>query len=89
MVQTANFEFAQKELRVKAGETVALRLDNKDRETHLFEVDEFTIHAPVLPGEEGLALFKVTQPGTYTFYCAPHYNKEAGEGMKGTLIVEP
>ncbi len=89
VVQTANFEFAQKELRVKAGETVALRLDNKDQETHLFEVDEFTIHAPVLAGEEGLALFKATHLGTYTFYCAPHYNKETGEGMKGTLIVEP
>jgi plastocyanin len=89
VLQTANFEFAQKELRVKAGETVAIRLNNTDAETHLFEVDEFNIHAPVLPGEEGLALFKPTQAGTYTFYCAPHYDKETGEGMVGTLIVEP
>jgi plastocyanin len=88
VLQTANFEFMQKELHVKAGETVAIRLDNEDQETHLFEVDAFNIHAPVLPGKEGLALFTPTKVGTYTFYCAPHYDKETGEGMKGTLIVD-
>ncbi len=89
VLQTADFEFAQKEIRVKAGETAAIRLENNDPEAHFFDVDEFNIHAPVLAGEEGLALFKPTQPGTYTFYCAPHYDKATGEGMKGTLIVEP
>jgi plastocyanin len=88
VLKTENFAFAQTELKVKAGETVALRLENSDGETHFFDVDEFNIHAPVLPGEEGLALFKPTQAGTYTFYCAPHYDKATGEGMKGTLIVE-
>ncbi len=41
------------------------------------------------PGETGVALFRADKPGTYTFYCAPHYDKKTGEGMKGTLIVEP
>ena len=40
------------------------------------------------PGEASLTLFKPTQPGSYIFYCTPHYNKATGEGMKGTLIVE-
>jgi plastocyanin len=83
-----NFEFGQSELRVKAGETVALRLENGDPEGHFFDVDELNVHAPIPAGKQGLALFKPMTPGVYTFYCAPHYSKESGEGMKGTLIVE-
>jgi plastocyanin len=82
------FEFEQAEIRVKAGETVALRLENGDPEIHFFDVDELNVHAPIPAGKQGLALFKPTTPGTYTFYCTPHYSKESGEGMKGTLIVE-
>lgn len=86
---TKDFEFGQKEIRAKVGETVALRLENADPETHYFEVDEFNVHAPIPPGETSLALFKPTKPGTYTFYCTPHSNKATGEGMVGKLIVEP
>ena len=85
---TANFVFDQQEIRVQAGETVALRLENGDSEGHSFDIDQFGVHTPMPSGEASLALFKPSQPGTYTFYCAPHYNKETGEGMKGTLIVE-
>jgi plastocyanin len=83
-----DFAFGQREIRVKAGETVALRLENGDPEGHFFDVDELNVHAPIPAGKQGLALFKPTKPGAYTFYCAPHYSKETGEGMKGTLIVE-
>jgi plastocyanin len=89
VLQAQNFAFAQQKIRVKAGETVAIKLVNGDNEAHFFDVDKFNIHAPVLAGQEGLALFKPTEAGTYTFYCAPHYNKATGEGMQGTLIVEP
>jgi plastocyanin len=75
-------------IRVKAGETVALRLENPDPVAHQFDVDEFGVHAPMPAGEQSLALFKPSAPGTYTFYCTPHYNKATGEGMRGTLIVE-
>ncbi len=85
---TANFAFDQQEIRVQAGETIALRLENGDSEGHSFDIDQFGVHTPMPSGEASLALFKPTQPGTYTFYCAPHYSKETGEGMKGTLIVE-
>lgn len=83
-----DFEFDQKELRVRVGETVALRLENSDPERHSFDIDELNIHAPMPVGETGVALFKPTKPGVYTFYCAPHYDPASGEGMKGTLIVE-
>ncbi len=39
-------------------------------------------------GKQGVALFKPTTPGTYTFYCSPHSDKTTGEGMVGKLIVE-
>ncbi|HMQ35620.1 MAG TPA: cupredoxin domain-containing protein [Chloroflexaceae bacterium] len=87
-VTTVGFEFDQPEIRVRAGETVALRLENADPEPHSFDIDELGVHAPMPVGETGLALFQPTEPGTYTFYCAPHYDKASGEGMKGTLIVE-
>jgi plastocyanin len=84
-----DFAFAQAEIRVKANETVTLRLDNADPELHFFDLDEFNIHAPMPVGKTGVAIFRPTQPGEYTFYCAPHANKATGEGMVGTLIVEP
>lgn len=83
-----NFEFDQREIRVKAGETVTLRLENADPEGHMFDIDELNVHAPIPVGQTGLAVFKPSKPGTYTFYCAPHYDKATGEGMHGTLIVE-
>lgn len=89
---TKDFEFTQKELRVKAGETVTLRLDNADSEGHFFDIDELNVHAPMPPGKSSVAIFTPTTPGTYTFYCSPHSNKDAENpeerGMVGTIIVE-
>ncbi len=87
-VATKNFEFEQKELRVKAGETVALKLTNADGEAHYLDIDELNVHAPIPAGKEALAVFKPTQPGTYTFYCHPHVSPDKKEGMVGKLIVE-
>jgi uncharacterized cupredoxin-like copper-binding protein len=82
--------FDKGEVRVKAGEMVALRLENVDGVSHSFDVDELNVHA-LMPGDKSsLALFKPAAPGTYTFYCGipGHYDKASGEGMHGTLIVE-
>ena len=86
---TKGFAFEQTELHVKAGETVALRLENADAAAHVFDVDELSVHAPMPASQSGLALFRPTTPGTYTFYCSLHYDKASGQGMKGTLVVEP
>lgn len=77
-----------KEIKVKAGELVAFRLENADPVGHTFDIDELNVHAPMAAGKQGVALFKADKPGTYTFYCVPHFDKASGEGMKGTLIVE-
>ena len=76
------------EIRVQAGQLTALRLANPSPSGHSFDVDELGIHAAMPANGEGLALFAAATPGTYTFYCAPHYDKATGEGMHGTLIVE-
>jgi plastocyanin len=81
--------FAGGEIRVRAGELTALRLENSDRAAHSFDVDELNVHVAMPGDSDSLALFKADTPGTYTFYCAPHYDKATGSGMHGTLIVEP
>jgi uncharacterized cupredoxin-like copper-binding protein len=86
-LSAAHIQFAPTELRVKAGEIVALRLENRDTTPHSFNIDEFGVHISMPPGESSLALFKASTPGTYTFYCDVPGHRAAG--MVGTLIVEP
>jgi heme/copper-type cytochrome/quinol oxidase subunit 2 len=81
----ANNAFVQQEIRAHVGETVALRLENSDNEAHSFDIDELNIHAPMPVGQPALALFKPTQPGTYTFYCGIPAHRSF---MVGKLIVE-
>ena len=87
-VEFRNFEFTQKEIRVKAGEQVALRVVNVDAMPHSFDIDELDVHAPIPANGSGLALFRAGKPGRYLVYCAPHFDKKSGQGMKATLIVE-
>ena len=86
-VRAAQFE--QRELHARVGQTMALRLETADGQGHSFDVDGLNVHAPMPSGKPGLALFTPSKPGTYTFYCALHYDKASGQGMKGTLIVAP
>ena len=79
--------FDRTELRAKVGETVALRLENQDTQSHSFDIDEFTVHALLPAGATSLALFTPSTPGSYTFYCGLPGHREAG--MVGTLVVEP
>jgi heme/copper-type cytochrome/quinol oxidase subunit 2 len=88
-LKARDFQFDQPKITAKVGESVALRLENADTSTHYFEIDELNVHALMPPGESNLTLFTPTQPGTYRFYCAPHSDKQTGEGMVGTLAVVP
>jgi plastocyanin len=76
-------------IRVKAGELAGLRLENTDAGGHSFDVDELDIHAAMPSDSTSVAVFSAAKPGSYTFYCRPHYDKATGQGMHGTLIVEP
>jgi len=89
LLKGEHFEFNQKELRVKAGQTVTLRLENSDPDAHYLDIDELDVHAPIAPGKTSIAIFTPATPGTYLFYCHPHADKASGQGMVGTLVVEP
>lgn len=82
---TINSAFSQLEIHAKVGEMVALRLENGDGEAHSFDIDELNVHAAMPAGQRGLALFKSTQPGIYTFYCGIPAHRDF---MIGKLIVE-
>jgi plastocyanin len=81
--------FDRADIHAKVGEVVALRLTNGDSEAHYLDIDELGLHAPIPAGKTSLAVFKPTAPGTYIFYCHPHADKAAMQGMVGKLIVEP
>ena len=81
-------KFEGGEMRVKAGEVVMVRLENPDMVAHSFDVDALNVHAPMTANADSLAVFSAPEPGRYTFYCMPHYDKASGQGMHGTLIVE-
>ena len=52
----------------KAGEPVALRLENTGPHGHSFGIDELDVQLSMPSGEPTQALFTPTTPGTYTFY---------------------
>ena len=85
-----DFDFTRKQITVKAGEMVALRLDNDDGGLHSFDIDDLDVHVPMYREQTSLALFQPAEPGRYTFYCSipGHADLEKGTGMIGTLIVE-
>ena len=86
-VVVSGMRFQPAQLHAKVGETVALRLDNRDPEEHYFDIDELNVHVAMPSGTSALAVFRPTAPGTFTFYCQVPGHREAG--MVGTLIVEP
>jgi heme/copper-type cytochrome/quinol oxidase subunit 2 len=82
---TADFAYAQTEIRARVGQPVALRLENTDSFFHRFDLDAFDVHVPMFSGSQALALFVPTEAGSFDFYC----DLPGHEGMRGTLIVEP
>jgi plastocyanin len=88
-VTAERYAFAERELRVRAGQPVVLRVDNRDAVLHSFDVDAFDVHVP-LPGRAStVVVFTAGAAGRYTVYCAPHYDRASGRGMRTTLVVEP
>lgn len=84
-VRASLLRFDRAEIRAKVGETVTLRLDNRDSGVHSFDIDELNVHAPMPVSQSGLAMFTPARPGTYTFYCAVPGHQAS---MNGKLIVE-
>jgi hypothetical protein len=84
---TEQLRFDQPVVHARAGETIALRLDNRDAFMHSFDIDELDVHAPMPGDQSALALFRPTDARSYVFYCGVPGHRAAG--MVGTLIVSP
>lgn len=81
-----NFEFSQKEIRVKEGDTVRIEFSSTDG-FHDWVVDEFgAATSRVQTGESVSVEFVADKAGEFEYYCSVGNHRELG--MVGTLIVE-
>ena len=87
--------FTRKEVRVKAGQPVTVRLRSLDNSHHTdgggkhqWAVDELGVNI-IAPSEGSSSkTFTPDKPGTYTFYCDICCGGRANPTMSGRLIVE-
>ena len=87
--------FDQKEIRVKAGQSVTVRPTSLDNEHHTdgggkhqWAVDELGVDIVAQPESSNIMTFAPEKPGTYTFYCDIRCGGKANPTMNGQLIVE-
>lgn len=84
-VTATSFEFDPDEIRVDAGENIAIVLRSTDI-LHDFTIDELDAHVAADGGETAEGGFTAAEPGRYTYYCTVAGHRDAG--MEGTLVVE-
>lgn len=90
VVEMGNYSFSPSTMTVKAGDTVKLKLVNKDM-MHDFVIDELDVESNVLEEVGQEEVFEFTVPASakgksYEYYCSVGDHRE--KGMVGTLIVE-
>ncbi|MBM3925995.1 MAG: nitrite reductase, copper-containing [SAR202 cluster bacterium] len=85
-------------VRVRAGDTVELKLKNLSSSTTGHSIDLHAVTGPgggavatqVAPGEEKSFTFKALNPGLYVYHCAtPMVAHHISNGMYGLILVEP
>jgi len=94
-VEASMSGFDQKEIRVKVGEPVTIRLTSLDNSHHTdgggkhqWAVDELGVDIIAQPESSNTMTFTPEKPGTYTFYCDICCGGKANPTMNGQLIVE-
>lgn len=85
LVKGFNFGFLPKEIKVKQGQTIKIRLTSDDS-PHTFTIDELGVNQEFTWGKDTDISFVASKKGTFQFYCAVPGHKESG--MVGTLTVE-
>ena len=85
-VSFVDFAFSPREIRVKAGQPVNLRISNQGGILHDLTIPTLGYQAVVQPGQQSTVGMSVSEPGTYEFFCSVPGHREAG--MVGRLIVE-
>lgn len=85
-------------IRVRVGDTVAIRLKNAKASHFFHSIDLHAVTGPgggagftqVGPGEEKAFEWKALNPGIYVYHCAtPHVPQHVANGMYGLILVEP
>ena len=85
-------------LRVREGDTVEIRLRNRDTSTFMHSIDLHAVTGPgggaavtqVVPGQTGAFEWKALNPGLYVYHCAtPPIPTHVANGMYGLILVEP
>ncbi len=87
--------FDKKEIRVKVGQPVTIRLTSIDNSMHTdgggkhqWAVDELGVNIVTQPESSNYATFTPTKAGTYTYYCDICCGGKANPTMSGQLVVE-
>ncbi len=87
--------FNKKEIHVKVGEPVTVRLTSLDNSHHTdgggkhqWAVDELGVSIVAEAEDSASKTFTPTKPGTYTYYCDVCCGGRANPTMQGKLIVE-
>ena len=94
-VQASMSGFDQKELHVKAGQPVTIRLTSLDNSHHTdgggkhqWAVDELEVEVIAQPESSSTVTFTPDKAGTYIFYCDICCGGRANPTMNGQIIVE-
>jgi plastocyanin len=81
-----NFEFSEKEIRVKSGDTVTINFKSESG-FHDWKVDELDVATEVVSGESSSSVtFVADKVGSFEYYCS--VGSHRANGMIGRLIVE-
>lgn len=86
LVEARRFEFEPKEIHLKKGKTVKLRVTSADV-THGFFQRALKIDLDVTPGQPSEVSVTPREAGTYTLIC-DHFCGAQHGNMKMTIIVE-
>ena len=91
-VVTTGSAFAPKDIHIPVGKLVALRVENEDAIVHTFTYHvDGQERTSVIPAKSEMdILFKLDEPTTIRFWCAPHSGGagDDGTGMTGTLVAQ-
>ncbi len=87
--------FDKKEIRVKVGQPVTIRLTSIDNSHHTdgggkhqWAVDELGVNVIAQPESSNTVTFTPDKAGTYTYYCDICCGGKANPTMNGQIIVE-
>lgn len=85
-------------IRVREGDTVELRLRNRQDSTQAHSIDLHAVNGPgggaqvtqTKPGKATAFRWQALNPGLYVYHCAtPHIPSHIANGMYGLILVEP